>query len=1288
MTSLNSCRLARLFAGITVTVAVLAFVPRLPAQLVASDDAVNYLVNANWTNGANLGSGFTPWAIITNGPNFQGTYINSATNPPVFVNATTTNVTGTNYADVWGIFANGPDGENDTVAYRGFANPLGTNTFKLQWGSRGAGVTTLTGGGQIHGWCGFTLRNGNATNTVDDFQTGVLLYIYFLDGNAPSTLYVWDGNGVQSVPGTSFSDLGRTSITNAVQAEVTVASDQLHYHLVLKDVVQGRTLYTLNSVLMSQATVDSAALFCKETTGDQVYNKMQIAVPLIPPTISNLQPTNGSIYIDPSTTTVSFEVDSFNSTVSNSAVSVRLNGVVQPNLTFNTSDPTNQLGVSCAVTLAPDTFYNGTIVAQDANGAVSTNNFTFNTFLATDWYIDAYDYNYNSGLFIDSPTPTNGFANLPGNNGVDYLISDLTGVNNTAGYRPGDLPQILPLDVGDTGDPIDHANLRLNGYTAYNIGFTDTGNWENYTRTAPVATNYNIYARAASAAGGQFEIEKLANATATSSNQPSAALGRVNVPNTGGSKVFSGQLIPLTDAYGNTVAVPLAGMSTLRETALSSRGYNLEYLILVAITNATSTLRPYLSVASPGPNATGVNLAGQITFTIANRLTTVVPSSIKLFTNGVQVSAGLVLSNNAAGSVGTFTIPANLVANSTNTVTVTCTDSANVNLTNTWTFVTGTAGGVTGSGLWSGGAGSADMNWSTAANWTGATPGPGFNATFASAGATNGVIVDNIVASNLTVQGLFYNTNNSGFRTTMIQDGITLTVTNGATGVTPILQVGGLFNSDNSFNPRVTNTIIGSNATLIVAGNPPGVLNQLNFQIRQCANPPVAEQVVLDMSGLGKLIATVGKFYVAQGGSGSFQSNVSARVNLARTNVITCLRANAGQFEVGDSSGGTVTLPGSTLNLGITNAFFADTVRFGKQKATNNLVRFNPAFTGLNPSVFIRGTNGLASRVTTFTIGDADTETTTPNFVQALVDFSAGSVDGLVNTMIIGRGETAAGDTGFAQGTLVLNSGTLDVSSLQVGVQRANNTATETGVVQISGPATLVSPGIVLAQAASGANAALVTGTLNVTNGTVRGSITAGGGVSTVNMNGGALVVTGSAGSSTAPLTALNFSGGSLHLKADGNATTAVVNATTVSASGTTITIDSVANVTGTQTIHLLTYTGTDPFAGFSLAPLPAGYTGSLVDASGSIDLTVSVAALPPPPSIGNIVLSGSQVVLRGTNNHGAGGTYHVLTSTNVALPRTNWTVLTNGTFEANGNFASTNSAGTNQQRFYLLQVP
>lgn len=1275
-------------------VAATAMFGSASAQLVAYDDAGNYLVNANWTNGANQGFGFTSWMIVTNDTSpgnsqFHGNYVTAANVFPAFANASITNVLGITYTNVWGIFANGTNGANETTAYRGFASPLGTNTFKLQWGAKGAGLTTTANEGPVHGWCGFTLRNGNVTNTSADFATAARFYLYFLDGAAPSTLYVWDGsNGgfPVSVPGTSFSDLGRGNITNAVEAEVTVAADGDHYHLVLKDCVLNKTLYTLDSVLMGSGTIDSAALFCHETTGDQVYNRMQIAPPTnIPPAIVNVQPANGSLYLDANTTSLSFEVDSFNSTVASNFVSVYLNGVLQPNFTCNTASPTSQLLVTNAATLAADTFYVYTITGQDANGNVVSNSYTFNTFLTSDLYIDAYDYNYASGQFINSLTPGNSYAGLLGTNAIDYSISDLTGVNNTAGYRPGDLPQILSLATDATGDPIDHANLRLNGYTAYNIGFTDAGNWENYTRTVPSPTNYSFYARAASVAGGQFEIGRLTNALATTASQPLAALGRVNVPPTGGSKVFSGQLIPLTDMFGNTVVMPLAGTNTFRCTAISSAGYNLEYLVVVAVTNATGILRPYIAAGSPAPNATGVATTSKISFTIANRQTTV--TNVQLFLNTTNVTGGLLLTNSTVGTT-VFYNPTNLPATSTNTLTAIFTDSTSTSVTNSWTFITAA---LAGSGVWSGGGG-ANLDWTAAANWTGGVPGPTFSATFANPGSTTSFITNNVVSVNTTIQLLTYSTNISGYHTTLINDGVTLTVTNGTPNTTAVMQVGGVNGGDNLFNTKVTNTITGLGGTLRVLGNPLGSANAnaLNFQVRQNASISVPDLTTLDMSGLGTLIATVGKFYVAQGGTGGNQTNVTGRVYLARTNVITCLRtANAGQFEVGDSSGGAYTLAGSSLYFGITNALYVDTMRFGKNRATNNLIRFNPAFASANPVVYMRGTNGGATRLNTWTIGDADNEATVPVFVSANVDFSSGRLDAMVGTLVLARGATTAGDSGYAQGTLSLTAGTLDVNNLTNGVQRANNTATESGIVTINGPATLISPNIVLAQAAPGANALLVSGTLNVTNGTVRGNIIAGGGVSTVNLSSGTLVVSNAAGTLAAPLAALNLANASLHLKADGNATVAVINATAVSAGGTTtITIDSVANVAGPQIIHLISYTGADPYGNLALAPLPAGYAGTLVDNSGVIDLSITVSAPPPSPSIHSIVINAGQVILGGTNNNGAGGTYSVLSSTNLTIPLTNWTLINSGSFDVNGNFSSTNATGTNSSRFYLLRVP
>jgi len=64
----------------------------------------------------------------------------------------------------------------------------------------------------------------------------------------------------------------------------------------------------------------------------------------------------------------------------------------------------------------------------------------------------------------------------------------------------------------------------------------------------------------------------------------------------------------------------------------------------------------------------------------------------------------------------------------------------------------------------------------------------------------------------------------------------------------------------------------------------------------------------------------------------------------------------------------------------------------------------------------------------------------------------------------------------------------------------------------------------------------------------------------------------------------------------------------------------------------------------------------------------------------GNLILSGTG----GTNN----GTYHVMITTNLAMPLASWSVLTNGVFDASGNFSSTNAVGTAKQQFYIIKQP
>lgn len=146
-----------------------------------------------------------------------------------------------------------------------------------------------------------------------------------------------------------------------------------------------------------------------------------------------------------------------------------------------------------------------------------------------------------------------------------------------------------------------------------------------------------------------------------------------------------------------------------------------------------------------------------------------------------------------------------------------------------------------------------------------------------------------------------------------------------------------------------------------------------------------------------------------------------------------------------------------------------------------------------------------------------------------------------------------------------------------------------------------------------------------------------------------------------------------------------------ISYGGTLIVTNVGGSFTGGETYKLFDsatggYLGA--FSSIQLPPLPAGLSWiTNLSASGTISISGSVV-VSTQPTIGHISISGANVILSGTNNTGPGGTYHVLTSTNVVTPLANWTVLTNGAFDASGNFSTTNAVGTDSRQFYILQVP
>ena len=80
--------------------------------------------------------------------------------------------------------------------------------------------------------------------------------------------------------------------------------------------------------------------------------------------------------------------------------------------------------------------------------------------------------------------------------------------------------------------------------------------------------------------------------------------------------------------------------------------------------------------------------------------------------------------------------------------------------------------------------------------------------------------------------------------------------------------------------------------------------------------------------------------------------------------------------------------------------------------------------------------------------------------------------------------------------------------------------------------------------------------------------------------------------------------------------------------------------------------------------------------------------AVAPKPVINSFTISSGNLVLSGTNGVPYANCY-LLTSTNLALPFSNWARIATNVFDASGNFSFTNSLNLNDtQRFYLLQLP
>lgn len=100
---------------------------------------------------------------------------------------------------------------------------------------------------------------------------------------------------------------------------------------------------------------------------------------------------------------------------------------------------------------------------------------------------------------------------------------------------------------------------------------------------------------------------------------------------------------------------------------------------------------------------------------------------------------------------------------------------------------------------------------------------------------------------------------------------------------------------------------------------------------------------------------------------------------------------------------------------------------------------------------------------------------------------------------------------------------------------------------------------------------------------------------------------------------------------------------------------------------------------------LAASTTASLSTSGGSLNLVV-VSTAAPRPGINQFTISNGNLVLSGTNGPDS-GPYYVLTSTNAALPLSQWTSIATNNFSPTGTFSFTSAVGQGS-RFFAIKVP
>jgi hypothetical protein len=291
-------------------------------------------------------------------------------------------------------------------------------------------------------------------------------------------------------------------------------------------------------------------------------------------TIANVYP-NGTNMFQPSAT-LTFTANSpagvTNVTVALTVTSLYKGTSFIKNLTaangLTITGPSTSLSVSAVLT--SNKLYSAAIQIRDANGNTANQTVNFDTInFSYTWEAEDWDFTSNGvpNLYIDNPQ-TNAYRNL------DTTVEGSN--NNGPGqYRPS-VPGPSTETTGSPETSYPRVQYIGTGMTDYDVGWTDGGEFAQYTRHYPAGT-YNMFARAAGGNGSRTEcadITVVSGAATISGSGPYkfGVLGR-------GWQSYD--FMPVTDSSGNLIEITFDGNPATIRVQQNQASDNMNFFMLV-----------------------------------------------------------------------------------------------------------------------------------------------------------------------------------------------------------------------------------------------------------------------------------------------------------------------------------------------------------------------------------------------------------------------------------------------------------------------------------------------------------------------------------------------------------------------------------------------------------------------------------------------------------------------------------------------------------------------------------